>query len=380
MGVLAALGVALAWAIAAAVISHHVKRIDPVSIAALRMVFAALFSVAALYALNSQGDLASMSFNNMWQLAAAGMLAIVIGDPLYVVATKILGLMRAFTTIIGLFSLLAFVLPAVLLGDPVTVTDGAGAVLIIAGVYVVALYGRPRADAVAGETGETRTLGARQPHEAWAVAPALFLGSVRPAGGGRAMPSVFLGASRSAPPPSRGPEEGERRPIAGGSNAQATEGRAMLRIPGIGLSLPRVMVGIAIALTTALAWAGDTTWLRSASEGHEAASVAMLHIPPGAILLSLYVTARPTSAIRRRTLTLRAVVVIGMTGVFSTGVGTLLFVFAVQDIGGGPASVLFATAPLFALPIAVLVLRERITVWAVVGTVIAVGGIVLLAS
>ena len=96
MGVLAALGVALAWAIAAAVISHHVKRIDPVSIAALRMVFAALFSVAALYALNSQGDLASMSFNNMWQLAAAGMLAIVIGDPLYVVATKILGLMRAF--------------------------------------------------------------------------------------------------------------------------------------------------------------------------------------------------------------------------------------------------------------------------------------------
>ena len=197
MGVLAALGVALSWAVAAAVISHHVKRIDPVSIAALRMLFAALFSVGALFALRSQGDLVSMPFSNMWQLAAAGMLAIVIGDPLYVIATKLLGLMRAFTTIIGLFSLLAFVLPAVLLGDPVTVADGVGAVLIIAGVYVVALYGRPRAAAVAGETGEMRPLGARQPHEAWAVArPFSSVPCGRRAGAGRCRRCFWAQAAR----------------------------------------------------------------------------------------------------------------------------------------------------------------------------------------
>ena len=41
-------------------------------------------------------------------------------------------------------------------------------------------------------------------------------------------------------------------------------------------------------------------------------------------------------------------------------------------------SVLSATAPLFALPLGVVFLQERITVWTVAGALVAVAGIVIL--
>ena len=42
-------------------------------------------------------------------------------------------------------------------------------------------------------------------------------------------------------------------------------------------------------------------------------------------------------------------------------------------------TVLFSTAPLFAIPRAAIFLQERITVWVVLGTVLALVGIVLIA-
>ena len=45
----------------------------------------------------------------------------------------------------------------------------------------------------------------------------------------------------------------------------------------------------------------------------------------------------------------------------------------------GPNAVLFATAPLFGLPLGAIFLKEKITIWVAIGTGIAVGGIALIA-
>ena len=69
---------------------------------------------------------------------------------------------------------------------------------------------------------------------------------------------------------------------------------------------------------------------------------------------------------------------IGLTGMLTAGLGTMLVVFAVQRIGAGPTAVLFAMSTIFALPLGVVFLKERVTIWGVAGAAVAVGGVALL--
>lgn len=74
----------------------------------------------------------------------------------------------------------------------------------------------------------------------------------------------------------------------------------------------------------------------------------------------------------------RSLSVVGTAGVLGIGVGSLLFLFAVQTAGAAKTAVLSSTSPLFAVPFSALFLRERVTTPVVVGTLLCVAGIVLL--
>ncbi|MEE9277543.1 MAG: DMT family transporter [Dehalococcoidia bacterium] len=340
MGVAAILVSALGYAIASAVIASLSTRIDTLSIAAVRSVAAALFIVPALFVLGAQGDVLSMDGGDIWQLIMAGMIGWGLGEPLYAISLGLLGLTRAYIIVTGVYSLGAFVFPVLFLGESVGWEAAVGAALIIAGVYVVAIFGR---------AGRDQGVPA-------AVAPTA---------------GALSGAVELDYPPIRG---------GSGPEPEITEGRrAVLRAPGRGVGLSRGTVGTLAAVAAALAWAIDTTWLRSASEGFDAAAVAIVHVPGAALALLVYVLLLPGSALRKRMISRRAGTVIVASSIISGGIGSILFVFAIQKLGSGPAAVLFATSPLFALPLAVLFLRERVTIWAVVGTFAAIGGVVLLA-
>jgi drug/metabolite transporter (DMT)-like permease len=56
----------------------------------------------------------------------------------------------------------------------------------------------------------------------------------------------------------------------------------------------------------------------------------------------------------------------------------VLFVASLKYAGVAIGSVLSATAPLFALPLGVIFLGERVSVWTVLGALVAVAGIVVL--
>jgi drug/metabolite transporter (DMT)-like permease len=70
--------------------------------------------------------------------------------------------------------------------------------------------------------------------------------------------------------------------------------------------------------------------------------------------------------------------VLAFAGVAGTGFGSLLYIYAIQEAGAGRTAVLSALSPLFALPLSAIFLKEPITRWVAVGTVIAVAGILLL--
>ena len=330
MGVVAILATAVGYAVAGMVIAHYASRVDALSIAAVRAVVLPFFLVPLLFLLGAQGDMASMSGSAIWQIVLSGLIGWGIGEPLYALSIHYLGLTRSYMLVTGVFSLGAFVFPVLVLGEDIGTRAGVGAALILAGVYLVAWRGTHRA--------------ADEP----VPRPALASAAVADA-----CPPIAGGADRPGPPASR-------------------FGR-------VAIDGSRVGVGVLLAVGAAVAWAIDTTWLRATSDGIDAAAIAMVHVPAAAFGTVLFVYSRPESALRRRRLDRRTVGIIALSSILSGGIGSVLFVFAIQDIGSGPAAVLFSTSPLFALPLAAIVLRERLTPWALFGSALAIGGIALLA-
>ncbi|MEE9278489.1 MAG: EamA family transporter, partial [Dehalococcoidia bacterium] len=120
-------------------------------------------------------------------------------------------------------------------------------------------------------------------------------------------------------------------------------------------------------------------WLRSASDGFDAAAAGAIRFPLATALLLLAAFSQPHSSFRRRPLTRRTLGVLALSGILTQGLAGLLFIVALGDIGAGKTVVLFSTAPLLALPLGAIFLKERITIWVAIGTVIVVGGVVLMA-
>jgi len=67
----------------------------------------------------------------------------------------------------------------------------------------------------------------------------------------------------------------------------------------------------------------------------------------------------------------------GLNGFLMLGVGSIFFLLALRDTGAAVTSVLSSTSPLFLVPMAVLFLKEQVTLKLVMGTIMSVLGICL---
>ena len=379
MGAVVMLLDACSWAVAGTIVTAKLARVDFFSIATSRSVFAFLFVLPAMFVLGAQGDLWGMSFHTVWQLVIGGLVAYTLAEPGYVLSLGLLGLTRGYTAVIGLYSLLSFVFPAIFLDEPIGLNEVLGGILILAGVYVVALYGRRKApDPAAAPIGLLRD------------PPTLFLGSARPVDPtvpGRNLPlrTALRGSLRPRLRLVRRPIR-RLRPISGGSGladaAPAAAGvpPSHVRIPGTSFTAPRLLVGSLIALLTAIGWAGDTTLLRAVAGPFDASAVAVIQVAPGAFVIALALLIARRGRIFRGAFTPRASLLLGFTGMMTLGLGTILVVFAIGEIGAGPVAVLFAMSTIFAMPLSAFFLKERVTIWGVAGAALAVGGVALLAT
>lgn len=327
MGVLAALGGAISWAVASTVVGSQAAHLGSLSIVAWRSLWALLFFIVALFALGAEDDLARMTLSDLSQLGATGLLSQAAGETVYVLAIVILGMSRAFTTAVGAYAVLAYVLSFFLLDESVTWLVAIGSALAITGVAIVALYGR--------------ATPSRSPA---AVAPQ---------------------SVNAALPP--------------GANVASTPSR----VPLTPHDARRQRVGLLLAVATGVFWASSAVWLRDASEGFNAAAVGLVRFVAVSGALLLVVVLRAAIAGRglraaRFHYPRGALLSLALTGAFGIGLGSLLLIFAVQEIGAGPTAVVWSSSPLFALPLAAVFLGERLTVWLVLGTLLAVAGIILL--
>ena len=159
----------------------------------------------------------------------------------------------------------------------------------------------------------------------------------------------------------------------------------LLTLAGLGLIVmarveppgePRPWRGVVEALLAALAWGVSVVALRVPLDEIDPVSAQAIRLPVGAVMLWVTPWAlRGVPALLRggwplfvRLLALAAL----------TAVNSVMYSASVKYAGVAVASVLSSTAPLFAVPLGIVFLNERLPALALLGAVVTVAGIVML--
>src|SRR5713101_4353342 len=136
----------------------------------------------------------------------------------------------------------------------------------------------------------------------------------------------------------------------------------------------RFWFGVGTAAIASLAWAVSTVLVKPPLAEMDAVTAQAIRLPLAAVALAPWARSAP------RALALSghgARVRIAVLGAL-TSVSSVMFVAGVKYAGVAVASVLSSTAPMFAIPLAVVFLGERLTPRALVGAAVTVAGIVVL--
>lgn len=135
IGEFAALGAAISWAIAPILYRKALANMNPVSANIVRCASNAAVMLLILFAVGGTGALANLSPEIMLTVAASGIIGLGIGDTLYLVSLKSVGVARAvpLAATYPLFSLLW----TTSLGKPVTSNAVLGALVILFGIWLL---------------------------------------------------------------------------------------------------------------------------------------------------------------------------------------------------------------------------------------------------
>ena len=160
-----------------------------------------------------------------------------------------------------------------------------------------------------------------------------------------------------------------------GESAPSVEGNAT---GGAAAARGRGKKGFFLLVAACVAWAVSTNWLKAGGGDADVVAAATIRVViNGLILLPMaYLWEGKRDLLGNG---LRDTVALAVAGIVGIGIGSLLYLFAVQEAGAGKTAVLTSTLPLFALPLAVIFLKEKITPKVLLGTTLCMLGIWLVA-
>ena len=323
---------ALLWAITSVLLAVGAKRLDVVPLNLVRCTVSTIFFLALLPFFGGIQALADLTPSNWLWLTVSVLALLVVGDTLYFRSMDLAGVSwtMPISSINPLWSVL---LAAFFVGEPLTRSLLAGAVLVVFGTVLVS---RSAGQVVAGAPeGPAHTAG--------------IPGSVTPQTAGEHSTDNV-------------------RPDGGDTGEQGRIGRT--RDPGDRRK------GLLLALLVSVLWAVGAVAIKPATAGVHSV-VANSVRQPLAMLMLLGLTLLRGQWGELRGVDAKGWRIIIVASLIGTGLGSLVFVMAVQLAGAGKSSVLMATSPLLAIPFSMLWLQERPTRWTLAGTVLTAAGIAM---
>ena len=141
---------------------------------------------------------------------------------------------------------------------------------------------------------------------------------------------------------------------------------------GVTVELAR---GVTFAIAAAAAWSLATVLLRGQQGNLDAVGAASLRIPAASLAVMTTVAVTMNGEAPLRAVTRRSIAIVALAGVLGTGAGSVLFIYAVEHLGAARTAFLTTSAPVFALPMGMVFLSERLTPRMALGTVVTIAGI-----
>ena len=170
-----------------------------------------------------------------------------------------------------------------------------------------------------------------------------------------------------------------REPAHGGHAAPSLPGDGSSRTAAV-QARSRHLRAYGMLVLVPVMWTTATLVLARTADEVGPIPAAALRVPAGAMLLTVFLLlVRPRDlgdALRSR----RDVLTIAGAGVAGISIASLLFVFALFEAGAARTSVLTASSPLFAMPLAVAFLGEQLTRYVLLGTTLSVAGIIIVVT
>jgi drug/metabolite transporter (DMT)-like permease len=161
---------------------------------------------------------------------------------------------------------------------------------------------------------------------------------------------------------------------------------SVLTLGGVGLTVmtekpgshgrERFWLGVGAATLASLAWAASVIVLKPSLGEVDAIQAQAVRLPVAAALLWLTPWSWGGAVSLRRQESTALVWLAALGGL--TAISSIMFVAGVRHAGVAVATVLSSTAPIFAIPLGFILLGERVTASAVVGTIVTVLGIAVL--
>ena len=153
-------------------------------------------------------------------------------------------------------------------------------------------------------------------------------------------------------------------------------GVALIVSVRVGARPERMWFGVWTAVVASVAWAVSTVMMKTPLHEIEPLTAQAVRLPLASALLFLTPWTRGAAASLREA-GRGPLVRMGVLSVI-TAASSVLFVASLKYAGVAIGSVLSSTAPLFALPLGVIFLGERVSAWTILGALVAVSGIVVL--
>jgi drug/metabolite transporter (DMT)-like permease len=135
------------------------------------------------------------------------------------------------------------------------------------------------------------------------------------------------------------------------------------------------ILGIVLALLTSVLYAVGTTILQVGVTDVDPIAANFVRVSVGSVA---FVPMVAVARLKGMSLpTRRATKLVAVAGFFGMAIGSLLYVTAVKLAGAAVTSVVASTAPLFAVPVSVFYLKEKLTRMAILGVILTIAGVVL---
>ena len=134
-------------------------------------------------------------------------------------------------------------------------------------------------------------------------------------------------------------------------------------------------VGVGLALLVAILYAMGTILLQVGVQDISPIDGNFVRVVFGSVaFIPLFLVAKHRGMPMPPRRTTKIIVVAGL---FGMGLGSLLYVSTVKLVGAAVTSVIGSLSPLFALPISIIFLKERITRVVMIGVVVTIAGVIL---